>query len=633
MRILASLDTPLVLPLHTVFEIDFSAIFPADMPTTIASLFFSDSNGVSNYTRFYSTVAATDEPAVYRFVPNPAPTTLVLPEGSIGFTIYDGGYNLLPFLPVSFGEQVPGTTHDWRGTAGGDVFVYDGNDAAMARVHTVDASGGNDSISLTNAAGIVLGRGGNDTLIGWDGNDGLYGGGGDDRLEGRGGDDVLHALAGNDALFGGLGNDHLYAHSGNNLLTGGEGHDAFTSGTGNDTIRGEAGDDRVFLRVVMQDAPSATTTFFGGLGNDSVNADFFSSVEIAQATGANGKMALLEIHGGEGDDNLQAGQAVGGNIYGGEGNDALAAFYLDPSQEGNAPMRLYGGNGRDSFTVGDGVQAYGGADGDYLTGNEGAALYGDTGNDVISINAGEGETQSSLYGGDGDDEMDAGNGDDLLFGGNGNDSMTAGEGLTSLYGGAGDDSLVGSADADWLSGGSGNDTLTASDGRFGYTTEERLVYADQLFGGAGDDMLNTNRGGHVLRGGEGNDRLNAIRAFYDDTNPAVLFGGSGDDVFTGTGLVTATGGEGADVFVVDVTGSANALAGYTLMTVRDFDFATDRFAFLSDVGYLNADGSSYYPIGWELIVDISGTGTEVYIENAGFGERIDLFFFEPPLVS
>ena len=328
MRILASLDTPLVLPLHTVFEIDFAGLVPSNADPIFAAVFFSNSSGQADDTRFYATITVTDNPTVYRFVPNPAPTTVELPEGVIGFTLYDSNYEMLPFLPITFGEQIPGTTHDWRGTSAGDAFVYDGEDPSFERVHTVDASGGNDSVSVANAAAILLGRGGNDTLIGWDGNDALYGGGGDDRLEGRAGNDVLHALGGNDSLFGGLGDDHLHGHSGNNVLTGGDGNDTFTSGTGQDTIRGEAGNDRLHLRVVEVDAPTTTTTFFGGSGDDTVNADFFTGYEISTRTGANGKMALLNIHGGEGTDVLNAGQAVGGDLYGGDGGDSMSAFYL-----------------------------------------------------------------------------------------------------------------------------------------------------------------------------------------------------------------------------------------------------------------------------------------------------------------
>jgi Ca2+-binding RTX toxin-like protein len=55
-----------------------------------------------------------------------------------------------------------------------------------------------------------------------------------------------------------------------------------------------------------------------------------------------------------------------------------------------------------------------------------------------------------LHGGDGDDELIGGAGNDLIFGGAGNDKLTGAAGNDFLVGGAGADRIVGSAGHDVL---------------------------------------------------------------------------------------------------------------------------------------------------------------------------------------
>ncbi|MCP4387885.1 MAG: calcium-binding protein [Gammaproteobacteria bacterium] len=73
-----------------------------------------------------------------------------------------------------------------------------------------------------------------------------------------------------------------------------------------------------------------------------------------------------------------------------------------------------------------------------------------------------------LYGGDGNDTLDGGDGNDNLYGipgddrrdgGAGNDVLWGGSGSDTLNGGAGDDYLIGDAGDDTLRGGNGNDTF------------------------------------------------------------------------------------------------------------------------------------------------------------------------------
>ncbi len=119
-----------------------------------------------------------------------------------------------------------------------------------------------------------------------------------------------------------------------------------------------------------------------------------------------------------------------------------------------------------------------------------------------------------LNGGDGDDTvtMDESSGalpKANLSGGNGNDTMTAGSGDDLLLGDAGNDTLFAKGGADLMHGGDGNDTLTGGDGN------------DFVYGDAGNDRLVWNPGddNDLFEGGDGLDT-------------AEVNGGNGAEVFT-----------------------------------------------------------------------------------------------------
>jgi Ca2+-binding RTX toxin-like protein len=179
-------------------------------------------------------------------------------------------------------------------------------------------------------------------------------------------------------------------------------------------------------------------------------------------------------------------------------------------------------------------------------------IFGQDGNDTISLD----ETNGALPDAD-------------LFGGNGNDTLTGGSGNDLLFGGAGNDTLLGKGGNDQLFGGDGNDTLIGGTGN------------DQMFGGAGNDRMiwNPGEGSDLMEGGDGIDtaevnggngsevftlEANGTRVRFDRVSPApfsldigttenfVLNMNGGDDVFTaGNGLaslinLTVDGGDGND---------------------------------------------------------------------------------------
>jgi Ca2+-binding RTX toxin-like protein len=84
-----------------------------------------------------------------------------------------------------------------------------------------------------------------------------------------------------------------------------------------------------------------------------------------------------------------------------------------------------------------------------FTGIDSIVVYGNAGNDVIKL-AGAIRVPATLDGGDGNDRLKGGKGDDVLLGGAGNDH---------LHGHQGNDILIGGEDSDRLIGGPGDDVL------------------------------------------------------------------------------------------------------------------------------------------------------------------------------
>ena len=191
-------------------------------------------------------------------------------------------------------------------------------------------------------------------------------------------------------------------------------------------------------------------------------------------------------------------------------------------------------------------------------------VFGQAGNDTITLDESNGALPAAQ-----------------LFGGDGNDTLTGGSGNDLLFGQAGNDTLLGKGGNDLLFGGAGNDTLTGGDGD------------DQMFGEAGNDRMIWNPGDDtdLIEGGDGTDTAevnggngaetftitaNGTRVRFDRVNPAPFFldigttenlvvnANGGDDIITagnglatliqltidgGAGNDTITGGDGNDTLL------------------------------------------------------------------------------------
>jgi len=188
-----------------------------------------------------------------------------------------------------------------------------------------------------------------------------------------------------------------------------------------------------------------------------------------------------------------------------------------------------------------GMRADGGAGNDRINGGSGNDLLEDSsGSDELRGNAGLDTLMTSFGSNDGLP--------DTLFGGAGDDDLQAGPTADRLFGGPGKDVLRGGAGGDELDGGSGTDTVTyldnAHDGKRVVVTPDNVAddgarvlgqtvnegdnvrsniedlvgnsgndvlfgtdSANQLFGGLGNDVLIGLKGADKIDGGSGNDQL------------------------------------------------------------------------------------------------------------------------------
>ncbi len=243
------------------------------------------------------------------------------------------------------------------------------------------------------------------------------------------------------------------------------------------------------------------------------------------------------------------------------------------------PVELHGGWGNDQLVY---------------AGSGAALLFGDENDDLLVGGAGYNE----LYGGDHDDVLEGGIGDgegqimpmNRLFGGEGHDELRAGNGHQNrLYGENGDDTLFASAEGDSLLGGPGNDFIETGAG------------GDLVICGPGDDRVAWKVGSETayIYG----DGITLDLSAYDRGYDVVSVRGTGaEDTFhvnetyngvgygvqvlhgqTGTGVllgqvegVAIQAHYGADTLTVhDLANSSIEEVGLNLGDLVDFDYAED----------------------------------------------------------
>jgi Ca2+-binding RTX toxin-like protein len=284
----------------------------------------------------------------------------------------------------------------------------------------LNANGGDDSFSATgNLAALIAitadGGTGNDTLLGSNGADVLLGGDGIDFVDGNQGNDVALLGAGADTFQWDPGD-------GNDVVEGQDGTDkmAFNGANIAENMEASANGQRVrFTRNVanivmdLNDVESIVAKTLGGA--DNLVVDDLSGTDMANVA--------FDLAGGAGGDDGAADNVIANAT---NGADVATVSGIGPDARVNGLAAV--------VTVSGAV-----AGSDRITVN---ALAGDDVLDATGLAA-----NSALL------TLDGGEGDDVLLGGAGNDT---------LLGGAGDDVLIGGPGNDTIDGGAGDNVVLDS---------------------------------------------------------------------------------------------------------------------------------------------------------------------------
>jgi Ca2+-binding RTX toxin-like protein len=325
-------------------------------------------------------------------------------------------------------------------TEGDDYLVY-GDEGV-----SVDALGGDDTVTTGSGA---------DTVIGGSGEDTITTNAGDDTVDAGEGADVIYAGSGNDTVEGGSGDDLIDAGSGEDLLSGGAGDDTLNAQAGDDTLEGGAGDD--------------TYLFGRGEGKDIVEESYGLDTLRLKA-GITQEDLIVRAVG----DDLVVALREDGKTFDELSDTITLTNWLNLSTRVEN-IELSDGTQLDFNTLQNPTESD-----DYLTyGDEGVTVDALGGDDTI-ISGGGADT---IDAGEGDDTVNTNAGDDIIEGGAGNDAIDAGYGDDTLQGGQGDDTLRGNLGDDTyiFNRSDGKDTVTDTGGddtlRFG----EGISKEDLLF--------------------------------------------------------------------------------------------------------------------------------------------------------
>ncbi|HMS82056.1 MAG TPA: calcium-binding protein [Nitrospira sp.] len=497
--------------------------------------------------------------------------------------------------------------------------------------------------------GVILNGGaGDDLLIGTAANDQLNGLSGHDRLEGGAGNDVLNGGDGNDLLLGGDGRDSLSGGEGDNELDGGAGDDILSALGGQNVLRGGAGNDSLFSQgatnVLDGEAGNdsliglgADTFVFGrGYGRDSANASaedrvlmtpdvLPSDVRLYTIESENHRLGIVGTF-----DELQMGISFPGQILFADGTIWDQAYLAAHEQQGagtdghdgffgtGVPSTWIGGHGNDFYLVtaedtvvelpNEGIDSVLTMSDYDLPANvellifdiRSQARFG-LGNNLDNVIMGTPD-----HGGDGDNILDGGAGNDVLIGGASIPSFSeVGDGSDLLIGGPGNDVLrpfvlepggpffgsVGAHGVDLLLGGSGDDVYIMIGGYVNWSAVDQtqvqffdlpnativelpgegsdtvVAIADYtleadvenlfMFGGtrgvgnAFDNVLVGSNGANRLEGRGGNDTL--IGGYGANDGRLLGVGSLLDDTIDDGNVDTLIGGVGDDVYVIGVS--------------------------------------------------------------------------------
>lgn len=278
----------------------------------------------------------------------------------VRFDLYDGdapgqmtSYTISQFLPFSVSAV------QFISIVG-----LGGNDQLLNLTNinsSLDGGNGNDYLQ----AGLTLGVGGNDTIVGGNGDDIIFDAGGTNLLFGDNGSDNIWGF-GQDTIFGGNGNDLIYNIVGNGQILGGNGNDRVITNANFTNFADSADRPAVVFRnrgtsVVLE---NGVLYFPGSAADDVVNiSDNGDGTITTYYRDANGvqintfnKSDITQVAGvlGNGNDTVNNSTDIDGVFYGAGGNDYLIGGAGDDLLKGGAGNDLLFGNGGNDDLTGDG---------------------------------------------------------------------------------------------------------------------------------------------------------------------------------------------------------------------------------------------------------------------------------------
>jgi Ca2+-binding RTX toxin-like protein len=317
----------------------------------------------------------------------------------------------------------------------------------------VNASAGNDHISVVDSGGSIV-VGGLAALVTINGaesaNDSLVvnGLGGDDTIDASG----LHANHINLVLNGGNGNDAIIGSQGNDTVNGGTGNDTAFLGAGDDTFVWNPGDGS---DVVEGQDGNDTLLFNGANVNETVNISAnggraLFTRNVAAITMDTNNVETIDFNALGGVDNITVNDMTGTHVN--EVNIDLAGTIGGVTGDGaDDTIVINGTNGDDAITLSieNGALVINGLASkiviEHFDPNDVIHINGLGGDDVIEASGVPANGPKLI--------IDGGNGDDVLIGGAGNDTIN---------GGAGDDVLIGGPGQDILDGQNGDNVVIQS---------------------------------------------------------------------------------------------------------------------------------------------------------------------------